>query len=206
MMKKIFNFQFFRQKRDLASTRRAIFKKSRGFTVVELLVAVGLFSTIASIAVGGFVRALRTQRQVAALISVNDNTFLAIEEMAREIRVGRLFCADMMNPDGTTSGTSSLCKNESEIAFISGFTNDTIQYQLKDGYIVKIVGGTPTNITGSGVLVRYLNFAKSGNGGLMNDGAQPRITISLGVTSRSSESAISTTRFQTTVSSRAPDG
>ncbi len=184
-----------------------ISKLTRGFTVVELLVAIGLFSAIASIAVGGFVRALRTQRQVTALISVNDNTFLALEEMARELRIGKLFCAN----DATGSGTafSQSCRTLDgvhfhSIAFISGFTNETIEYRLVDGYLEKGVGGAFTKITGGGVLVEYLNFVITGN--QINDKKQPRITISLGVTSRSSGSAISTTRLQTTVSARATDG
>ena len=64
----------------------------RGFTLIELVVAIAVFAVIVSVAVGGFVGALRSQRQVSALISVNNNVSLALEEMAREIRTGRNFC------------------------------------------------------------------------------------------------------------------
>ena len=56
------------------------------FTLVEMLVAIALFSVVVSIAVGGFTRALRTQRQVIALIAANSNMSLALEQMAREMR------------------------------------------------------------------------------------------------------------------------
>ena len=57
-----------------------------GFTLVELLVAIGVFSILISVAVGTFARALRTQRQTAALIAANSNASLVLEQMAREIR------------------------------------------------------------------------------------------------------------------------
>ncbi len=44
-----------------------------GFTLVELLVAIALFSIAVSVAVGGFVRVLRTQRQIVALIAANSS-------------------------------------------------------------------------------------------------------------------------------------
>ncbi len=63
----------------------------RGFTIVELLVAMGIFLIVVEIAVGGFVNALRAQKQVAALIAAEGNADLALEQMAREIRTG-YFC------------------------------------------------------------------------------------------------------------------
>src|SRR4051812_39727119 len=63
----------------------------QGFTLVELLVAITLFSIAISIAIGGFVRALRTQRELISLIAANSNASLAIEQMAREIRTGTSF-------------------------------------------------------------------------------------------------------------------
>lgn len=66
-------------------------RSSRGFTIVELLVSIAIFSLITSFGVSVFVRALRAQRSVVSLISANDNASLAIEAIAREIRRGRDF-------------------------------------------------------------------------------------------------------------------
>jgi prepilin-type N-terminal cleavage/methylation domain-containing protein len=68
--------------------------KRSGFTLVELLVAIALFSVVVAIATSGFVNALRTQRQVASLISTQSNVTLVLEQMAREVRTGYLFCHD----------------------------------------------------------------------------------------------------------------
>src|SRR3989338_8148216 len=64
---------------------------SRGFTIIELLVAVGLFSVVVAIAVGGFARALRTQRQTQLLLAANSNASEVLESIAREIRTGVAF-------------------------------------------------------------------------------------------------------------------
>ncbi|MEK9194703.1 MAG: type II secretion system protein [Patescibacteria group bacterium] len=71
---KIFNFQF------------SIFKNKSGFTLTELVVAIGIFLVAITIAVGGFVRALKTQRIVNHLMSVNSNASIVLEQMVREIR------------------------------------------------------------------------------------------------------------------------
>ena len=61
---------------------------------MELLVAVALFSILMSIAAGGFVRALRSEREVSAMMAAESNVNLALEQMAREMRTGYLFCHD----------------------------------------------------------------------------------------------------------------
>jgi prepilin-type N-terminal cleavage/methylation domain-containing protein len=66
----------------------------KGFTLIELLVSIGIFSIVVAIATGGFVNSLRTQRQVSSLISAQSNASLVLEQMAREIRTGYLFCHD----------------------------------------------------------------------------------------------------------------
>ena len=73
-----------------ASDKKAV----SGFTMTELLVGMGLFAVVVTIAVGGFLTALRSERQAAALIAANSNVSLAIETMAREIRTGYDFAPD----------------------------------------------------------------------------------------------------------------
>ena len=67
--------------------------KRHGFTIIELLIAMGLFAILISVVSGIFVRSLRAQRVTVALIAANNNASLAIEQMAREIRTGQSFSA-----------------------------------------------------------------------------------------------------------------
>lgn len=91
---------------DLSSTTFSIRKSGAGFTMIELLVAMVLFVTIVSMVSVIFITSIRAERQIVALIAANDNTFQALEQMSRAIRVGRSFNIpspaemDFLNPQG----------------------------------------------------------------------------------------------------------
>lgn len=162
--------------------------------MVELLVAVSLFAVIASISIGGFVRALRTQRQVAALIAANSNVSIALEQIAREIRTGSLFC---------TGVTSALCPTSSHLAFVNARA-ETVVYRLFGGAVERlVVGGIFQKITGGNVSIRYLRFVLFGN--LSTDTYPPRVTIAIGVSAKEVGVSGTIVRFQTTISSRVLD-
>lgn len=71
--------------------RAGKFGKRYGFTIVELLVAVGLFMSIVVVAIGAYLRVLKTQGFITDIMAANDNVSLILEQMAREIRTGDEF-------------------------------------------------------------------------------------------------------------------
>lgn len=79
-MKKIIFKNFF--------TPQSNIYNSKGYTLVELLVAMSVFVIITSVAVGGYVRGIKTSRQASALAAANSNISSALEQMMREIRTG----------------------------------------------------------------------------------------------------------------------
>lgn len=159
-------------------------RSKKGFTLIELLVAVSLFAIAISIAAGGFVRALRTQRQLIALISANSSASLAIEQMAREIRTGTAFeCADV----------AGICD---ELVFTNAAGAD-VAYLLEDGTLMRESGGTSQPLTPSNAEIRHLTFL------LLEDALfPPRITVTMGVTADSPGVDQAVTNLQTSVSSR----
>ena len=163
----------------------------RGFTLIELIIAIAVFSTVVSIAVGGFVRALRTQRQVVGLLSANSNASLVMEQMARELRTGYGFCP-----------TSVPC-SASELSFHSA-AGDMVRYRLTDGVLERGVNDVFEPLTASNVSVRHLVFSVSGNA--PDDSFPPRITIAMGVSSKELGVAGTIVNLQTTVSARVLDG
>lgn len=192
----------------------------KGFTIVEMLVAIALFSIVTAIAVGGFTTALRTQRQVAALISVESNVSLAMEQMAREIRTGYLFCHNMSNNPTCTcaaGGGPNSCgvppTNGNVVTTDLNFFNANsanIIYSLVPGTNALTRsdsdnGGISQAITGDTVAVKYLRFVITGNE--EGDHWAPRITISLGVAPSSTDPAIANDvlNLQTSVSARGID-
>ena len=63
-------------------------KTNKGFTLLEMTVAMTLFIVIVALTSGLFVRTLRTQRVISEISKTLDDATLAIEQMSREIRVG----------------------------------------------------------------------------------------------------------------------
>ncbi len=206
-----------------------------GFTLVELLVAIGLFAVIATIASGGFISALRTQRRVASLISAESNVTLVLEQMAREERTGYLFCHDLnTNSANTPSSACGPCTiSDSGQAAPSAPSEDWYQgtkdlavwtcpaihyytaeghevtYSLQNGQLMRqdlqASDTSPVALTGSDVVVKYLAFRLFGN--LEGDHWTPRITISIGIAPSSTDPAVANDvlPFQTTVSARQID-
>jgi prepilin-type N-terminal cleavage/methylation domain-containing protein len=164
--------------------------RQNGFTLIELLVAMSLFVIIVTIAVGSFISAMRTQRALVALMAVNDNASLAIEQMAREIRTGT---------DFPTSGAA--CNNLDNLTF-TNYLGNSVKYSVNKGALVKDDGTSLlVPITASNVNVKKLNFCVLNRAG----SNPPRITILLEV-AVSSTSAIGVqgvaTDLQTTISAR----
>lgn len=164
----------------------------KGFTLVETLVAIGLFGIIVSIAAGGFVRALKTQAQIVALMAVNTNASLAIEQMAREIRTGYEF--------------ECVALYECNVLKFTNADADKVEYRLgRGGGIERGVNGTDfSKITADNIKVEYLTFRLLGE--LTTDQAVPRVTINLGISPSSKSIETAPVQIQTTVSSRQADG
>ncbi len=201
----------------------------KGFTLVELLVAIAVFAIVVTIASSGFVNALRTQRQVASLISTESNMSLVLEQMAREERTGYLFCHGLgsnspnnsstasdycgctVAPSGYTDPVSGNSLPVWTCNAINYYTADgsEVNYSLQNGALMKLdslsSNPSPVAVTGNDVSVKYLSFVLFGN--LEGDHWTPRITISIGAAPSSSDPAVSgdVLQLQTTVSAREID-
>ncbi len=68
-----------------------IIKDNGGFTILELMVALTVFSIAMSIISGLFIQTLHTQKILAAAIESSSNTSLMLEQLSREIRLGYNF-------------------------------------------------------------------------------------------------------------------
>lgn len=156
-----------------------------GFTLVELLIAMAIFTVVTSIATGAFIRALRTQRQLVSFAAANSNLSLVLEQMAREIRVGRNF--------EQTDRISLKFKNAKG-------EDITYAYDEQAQSISRAVGfGSPQALTSDNVTIRQLDFQLQFAG---NDAYPARITIAAAVAPKETGVSTSVVHIQTTVSAR----
>jgi len=158
-------------------------KDKRGLTLIELIVAIGIFGLVVTMAVNIFVIALVSQRRIIALRNVEDNARFALESMAREIRTGKDF----------NGGSNYLA-----------FTNakgESVAYRVNNKIIEKSFDGGVNYflVTGPEATIDYLNFYLSGQA--TGDGLQPRITITVGITSKVGNQSVNS-KVQTTISER----
>lgn len=160
------------------------FNSKNGFTIVELLVAVTLFTVVVSIATGTFIQSLRTQRATVALIAANSNAGLAIEQMSREIRTGKGF---------SLSGGELNFTNAKEQLII---------YRLRNEAIERVINGEVGVITAANAKISKLNFLLAGESPA--DGLPTKATIILEISSPEAFGA--KINLQTTISSRVLEG
>ena len=157
--------------------------QNKGFTIIELIVAMSLFIILMTISVGGFISALRNQRSVNNLMAVNNNAGLVLEQMVREIRTGYRFCA------------ADICNGVEDPLIFINHREEIVIYELV-GNVVKRNGEA---LTASNVLVETLGFLVIQG----SDKCNPwRVTIRLKVSSTEARIADAATDIQMTISSR----
>lgn len=163
-------------------------RHTRGFTLVELLVAVGLFLTLLAVLSGAFIEALRSERATLRLMAANDNASFTLEQMAREIRVG----------------TDFLLTGPSELHFQNN-AGAEVAYRLNNDRVEKRVGasGAFLPLTSNTVKVLSLRFVLSGAS--KTDEMQPRATIAMAIGAIGRDIEGVATAVQTTITPRLLD-
>lgn len=157
----------------------------RGFTMVELLVAMSLFVILVSISSGVFIKSMRTQRATAALMAANSNASLAIEQIAKEIRTGETFSIDA---------------DSGGLIFINA-KGEKVKYELGDSSLMRSVNdGEPLALTAGNVNVKNLSFYLSGE--QPGDKYNPKITLVLQVGATGIPFSDAVANLQTTISPR----
>jgi prepilin-type N-terminal cleavage/methylation domain-containing protein len=75
-------------------------KKTKGFTLVEMMVAVFVFSVVMVLSTGAIFSIVNANKTSQALKSVMDNLSSALDTMSRDIRYGTVYNCKNTNPPG----------------------------------------------------------------------------------------------------------
>lgn len=86
---------------------RSIKNKNTGFTLIEVVVAVALFSVVMVVCVAALLALMNANRKAQALQSVMNNLSIALDDMARNVRMGtHYFCGEVPPYTGTRDCTT----------------------------------------------------------------------------------------------------
>ena len=161
---------------------------NRGFTMIELLVAMGLFALLSGIVSGSFINIMKSQRSIISFVTANDNASLVFEQMAREFRTGSNFSLT------------------NEILSFTNSRGTQVAYKLEDKNIQRSEGGNDSEfnaLLSSDVIVESLKFYLSGN--RQGGGLPPMITMALTLKSGKASMGGLEINLQTSVVSRSLD-
>src|SRR3989338_11534095 len=89
-------------------------KNNRGYTLIELIIAVGLFALIMMLASGAYLVMIGINRQVQSIATGIDNLAFALETMTRTIRTGTSYSCNNSG-DCNSGGTTFSVRNSSGV-------------------------------------------------------------------------------------------
>jgi len=131
---------------------------ARGFTLMELLVVLGIFSTVVTSATDIFMMASRAQRKIVALERAQADARFTMETMSRVVRTGQIDYADMdLAATGPTDSLSIFDSLGRKIRFFSS-TDGCADAVSSPCLRLTVDGGEPVTATPKGVILRNLKF------------------------------------------------
>jgi len=163
-------------------------KTEKGFTLIEMMVAVSIFAIVMTIGVGALLSLVDANRRAQAINSVMNNLNAALESMTRSIRVGTTYyCQTSSVPPsaGTLSQTQG-CTDGKLIAFESatgdtGDDTDQVVYRLNGTQLERSLdsGGTWVALTAPEVTIDSFSFYVVGAESFSESGdtIQPRVLM-----------------------------
>lgn len=168
-----------------------------GFTLLEMLVSVGIFSVVVITAISVLISIRDAQQKAGNIQNIQDNIRFLMEFMTKEMRQGSQY-----------AGTGCVLDACTGLSFRSA-TGQTIGYCLDASVIRRTVGGiacgSGSAMTSNNAAITRLVFYLVGETAGPSDG-QPRVTIAIG--GRSSIAKIklkSEFDLQTTITQRIRD-
>ncbi len=165
------------------NTEYRILNTRAGFTLIEIMVAVSIFSIVMVIAIGAVLAIVSANRKAAALNSVITNLNFAIEGMVRDLRTGVSY-----NCGADAPGSNNCPEGNNSVGFFSAQSNASVGYGIGDANdiptrcpagIYKVVNQSDSRqcLTGPDIKVNQLRFHVIGSPVGAYDYTQPRIII-----------------------------
>lgn len=190
-----------------------------GFTLIEVMIASALFVVIMVLGIGGLLSVYKTYQINRGMREIVDNMNTVMEDMSRNIRLGRDFTCQVPDTLDTIPGIDpdrADCPSKGYTLFFKGQeadiadTSDRIVYSFRadlgnyqSGVIMKSrdAGGSYAQVTTPGVVIDMTRSGFVVIGTSPTDSAQPLILIKI-VGSFTYKDVTIPFNIQTTVTSR----
>ena len=147
--------------------------EKQGFTLVELLVSITVFSLIITSVGGSMTSILKAQRRLLSLQELSEQTSYAEEYMSRAIRMAT------KDIDGVCIGAREnyqITHAGEGIKFLN-YDNECQEFYLLDGQLWENKNGVNTELTSNALEVEVFNINLVGES--QTDNLQPRFTLFL---------------------------
>jgi len=168
--------------------------KIKGFTLVELLVAVAIFCLVVGSASGVFLSAIRAQRKSLATQEILNQTSYFMEYISRAIRMAK------KDLDGNCIGAKlNYQKTATGIKF-ENYQGICQEFYLEGNQLKEKKGEVISELTSANLKVNSFNIGPFDSWD-QDDNDQPKVTLFLNIEGREK----SEIKIQTTISQRNPN-
>jgi len=162
------------------------YRTQRGFTLIEMMVAVTIFSMVLLMGVGSILVIVDANRKAQSLKSAMNNLNFTLETISRNVRVGTNYHCAQNIPNGVAAGNPRDCTGEPELALESQYgspstVNDQLIYSWDEGdqaIYRQTLGpsGPRVRLTAEEVKITAMTFYVDGAQS-SSDGVQPRVLM-----------------------------
>lgn len=196
--------------------------KTRGFTIIETMVAIGIFSVVMTVAMGALLTVTSANKKAQKIRAAMDNLNFAMEVMAREIRLGSAYHCDATGiPVGPSPVAPSALDCPSTPAdsfvFMDATGNNVVAYALEPaGCVPAAPAGVKSickkdtlsdvyeRLTSPEITIDQLSFYVTG-AQTVNDHNQPQVHITISGSAIVDKNATTKFSLQTTLTQRQID-
>ncbi len=154
-------------------------QNKRGFTLIEIMVSVTVFTLVMVISMGSILSAFDANRKSQSLRAVMDNINFTLESMTRTIRFGTNYHCNVNVTSPSVSSPNNCAGGATSMAVLAPDGLSTYYYRLNNGSIQRSQDGSNySSVTGSDVNISKLTFYVLGAlPYTSNDYLQPKVIM-----------------------------